>query len=161
MTLFGVFARSDFQLAPSSRVQSKRWLKEGEARKQEEQKRSFRIFLIWHQMKMICQSFLFPFKLNSNRLPQSNANNYSAIGVAEQHGLKVKLSGFPGLTTKMMPPGSQQPSKFFFKLCSYSLFSISITCFAYTPLLFGVDRPVFSYLNVKAVLQQYWLFTKF
>lgn len=99
--------------------------------------------------------FLLPFKLNSNRLPQSDANNYPVIRSAEQHGPEVKLSGFPGLTTKMMPLGSQQPRKFFFELCSYPLFAISITCFAYTPLLFGVDRPVFSYLNMKAVLSQY------
>lgn len=92
--------------------------------REEEQKRSFGI-LTWHQMKMICQSFLFSFKLTSNWLTQSDADNYSVIRSEKQHGPEVKLSGFPWLTTNMRTTGINSQANFL-KSCSYSIFSISI-----------------------------------
>lgn len=61
---------------------------------------------------MLCQNFLFLSKHNSNRLLQSDANNYSVIRSAKQHGLEGKLSGFPGLTAKMMQPGAKSQAIF-------------------------------------------------
>ena len=55
---------------------------------------------------MICQSFLFPSKVNSNRLVQSDANHAPTLRGAAQHGAEFKVPGSPGLTSKVMPPGS-------------------------------------------------------
>lgn len=84
---------------------------------------------------MICQSFLFPSKVNSNRLVQSNANHAPTLRGAAQHGAESKVWGSPGLTTMRMPPGREHLNRQanFYNLCSYSLFAISITCLLMYP----------------------------
>lgn len=55
---------------------------------------------------MICQRFLSPSQINSKRLAQPYANRSPTVRGAAQHGAEFKLLSSPGLTTKVMPPGS-------------------------------------------------------
>jgi len=55
---------------------------------------------------MICQSFSFSSKVNSNRLVQFDANYTPTLRGAAQHGAEFKVPGSPGLTWQVMSAGS-------------------------------------------------------
>lgn len=125
MTLFGVFARSDFQLAPSSSVQSQQMTQRKqkcEARKgKKSRKDPLEFFWSGIRWRWSATAFYFLSSLIQMGYLNQMQKNYSVIRSAKQRGPEVKLSGFPGLTTKMMPPGSQEPRNFF-KNCVHILY---------------------------------------